>query len=158
VADRTTKVTLTAEISNYVAGMAKAAQSTSALGNEAQRLAQHKESISTLGTGLLAIGAVAAVGVGLAVRAFSEFDAKMSQVKTLSHATGDEMNQLTTAALNMGQAIGFSASQVADAEIELVKAGISVKDIIGGALQGALLLASAGRSTCPRRRRSRRSR
>lgn len=144
MADRTTKVTLTAQVSNYIAGMAKAAQATRDVGTEAQKLAQKKESFSQLGTSLLAIGAVAAVGVGLAVRSFAEFDSKMSQVKTLSHATGAEMQGLTNAALSMGQAIGFSAAQVADAEIELVKAGVSVKDILGGALKGALELASAG--------------
>lgn len=144
VADRTVRVSLVAEVNNYIAGMAKAAQATRDTGTEAQKLAQKKESFSAIGSSLLAIGAVAAVGVGLAVRSFAEFDAKMSQVKTLSHATGDEMQGLTSAALTMGQAIGFSAAQVADAEIELVKAGVSVKDILGGALKGALELASAG--------------
>jgi TP901 family phage tail tape measure protein len=78
------------------------------------------------------------------VKAFAEFDAKMSQIQTLSHATAVEMDGLKKSALTMGQAIGFSAIQVADAEIELVKAGVSVKDIMGGALKGALELAAAG--------------
>jgi TP901 family phage tail tape measure protein len=65
-------------------------------------------------------------------------------VQSLSHASGVEMQALTDAALHMGQGIGFSATEVADAEIELVKAGISVKDIMGGALAGSLTLAAAG--------------
>jgi TP901 family phage tail tape measure protein len=68
----------------------------------------------------------------------------MAQVQTLSHATADEMDHLRDSALHMGQAIGFSATEVADAEIELVKAGVSIKDIMGGALAGSLQLAAAG--------------
>jgi TP901 family phage tail tape measure protein len=144
VTDRTTKVSLVAEVSNYVAGLQKAAHATSAVSTEAEKLGKQKENIKQLGTAFLAVGTVAAIAVGLAVKEFTEFDAKMSLVKTLSHATGDEMHQLSEAALTMGQNIGFSATQVADAETELVKAGVSVKDIMGGALAGALQLASAG--------------
>jgi TP901 family phage tail tape measure protein len=54
------------------------------------------------------------------------------------------MDTLTQAALTAGSKIGFSAVEVADAEIELVKAGASVKDMMGGALVGALTLAAAG--------------
>lgn len=142
--DRTTKVTLTAQVSNYIAGMQAAAKATNATGSAAQKLGQQKEAFSTVGTALLGIGTVAAVGVGLAIKKFADFDAQMSQVKALSHATAGEMDDLTQAALNMGQAIGFSANEVADAETELVKAGVSVKDILGGALKGSLDLAAAG--------------
>ena len=144
MADRTTKVTLTAQVSGYIAGMEKASLATRTTGTEAEKLAAKREGIQKLGTALLAIGAVAAAGVFIAVKAFAEFDAKMSQVQTLSHATAAEMDGLRKSALTMGQAIGFSATQVADAEIELVKAGVSVKDIMGGALKGALELAAAG--------------
>jgi len=143
--DRTTKVTLTAQVSQYLAGMDAAARKTNEFAaGSTQKLAAQKQAFTSVGTAMLAIGAVAAAGVGLAVKSFADFDAKMSQVKTLSHATAKEMNDLGTAALTLGQKIGFSATQVADAEIELVKAGISTKDIMGGALKGALELAAAG--------------
>ncbi|MFF1876212.1 phage tail tape measure protein, partial [Kitasatospora herbaricolor] len=131
-------------MSNYISGMEKAAKATRETGSAAQKLAQQKESMRGVGVALLGIGTVAAVATGLAIKSFADFDAKMSQVKTLSHATADDMRNLSDAALTMGQAIGFSANEVADAEIELVKAGISVKDIMGGALKGALDLAAAG--------------
>lgn len=142
--DRTTKVTLVAEVSNYIAGLQKASLATKTTTDEAKKLAAQKENVKQLGVALLAIGTVAAVGVGLAIKSFAEFDAKMSLVQTLSHATAGEMKQLSEAALTMGQNIGFSANEVADAETELVKAGIAVKDIMGGALAGALQLAAAG--------------
>jgi TP901 family phage tail tape measure protein len=145
LADRTTKVTLTAQVSGYLAGMDAAQRKTAEFAaGSSQKLAQQKAAFQQVGVAALAVGAIAAAGVVLAVKAFAEFDAKMAQVKTLSHATADEMTSLANSALHMGQAIGFSATQVADAEIELVKAGVSVKDIMGGALKGALELAAAG--------------
>lgn len=142
--DRTVNVTLTANIQGYVHGMEQAALKTRTVGTEAQKLAAQKQGISDLGRVLLGIGTVAAIGVALAVKSFADFDAKMSQVKTLSGATAEDMDKLSNSALHLGQAIGFTATEVADAEIELVKAGVSVKDQLGGALQGALQLAAAG--------------
>ncbi|MCW2498277.1 phage tail tape measure protein, partial [Jatrophihabitans sp.] len=102
------------------------------------------KAMKDLGRSSLVVGAgLTAAFVG-ATRSAMDFDAKMSQVQTLSHATASTMQDLRKAALDYGQAIGFSASQTADAEIELVKAGISVKDILGGGLTGALTLAAAG--------------
>jgi TP901 family phage tail tape measure protein len=54
------------------------------------------------------------------------------------------MKQFHDAALTAGEAFGYSATQVADAEIELTKAGIGIKEQMGGALPGALALAAAG--------------
>lgn len=143
--ERTTKVNLIAQASNYIANMELASRATLKLGDSAIATAtRQKEASATVGTAFLAIGAVAAVGVGLAIKSFADFDAKMAQVQTLSHATGSQMASLTTDALNAGQKIGFTAGEVADAETEMIKAGISVSDIIGGALPGALTLAAAG--------------
>lgn len=142
--DRTVKVSLVAQINNYVTGMQTAARETAKTASEADKLAKKKEAFQQLGVGLMAMGAVAAAGVAIAVKKFADWDAQMSQVQTLSHATAGEMERLRDASLNMGQAIGFSATQVADAETELVKAGVSVRDILGGGLVGALNLAAAG--------------
>lgn len=143
--DRTTKVTLTAVVSGYLNGMDQAARKTREFADgSAQKLAAQRQAMNTVGVAMVAVGAAAAAGVALAVKAWADFDAKMAQVQTLSHATADEMDHLRDSALHMGQAIGFSATQVADAEIELVKAGVSVKDIMGGALAGSLHLAAAG--------------
>ena len=89
-------------------------------------------------------GAAIAAGVGLAVKAFADFDKEMSNVRAVSGATAGEMLQLRDAALQAGAATKFSASQAAEAEAELVKAGISVQDVLGGGLDGALSLAAAG--------------
>lgn len=144
MADRVVSVSIRAEVAGYLAGMEKVRAATAKTSDEAQKLEKQSAAFEKVGAGLLTIGAAAAAAVALAVKSFADFDAQMSQVQSLSHATAAEMDTLRNAALTMGQGIGFSATQVADAETELVKAGISVKDIMGGALKGALDLAAAG--------------
>lgn len=144
ITERVETIRLTATVSNYITGMQQAQRATLATASASQKLAQQGQAMTTLGHTLLAFGTVVAAGVGVAVKSFADFDAKMSQVKTLSSATADEMVQLASAAETLGQKIGISANQAADAELELVKAGVSVSDILGGALQGSLQLAAAG--------------
>lgn len=100
--------------------------------------------METVGKDAMIMGGAILAGIGLAVHAYSEFSGRMAQVKSLSHASAAEMDVLTASALSMGTAFGLSANDVADAEIELVKAGVSVKEMMGGALPGALALAAAG--------------
>ncbi|MDI3194811.1 phage tail tape measure protein [Pseudarthrobacter sp. AL07] len=101
----------------------------------------HMESV---GRDAAIMGGAVLAGIGFAVAAYSEFSGRMAQVQSLSHASAAEMDILTNSALSMGTAFGLSANDVADAEIELVKAGVSVKEMMGGALPGALALAAAG--------------
>ena len=94
----------------------------------------------------LAIGAGAvatAIGVD-AVRRFAEFDQSMAAVRANVTENAGELKKLETAALEAGRSGMFSATQAANAINELGKAGVSVKDIIGGGLKGALDLAAAG--------------
>lgn len=108
------------------------------------RMAATNKGLKTMSTGLLAVGGVAAAGVGEAIKSFASFDAKMSTTAALAHASAGDMESLRKAALSVGRSYGISAGEAADAEQELVKAGISVRDILGGGLKGALTLAAAG--------------
>jgi TP901 family phage tail tape measure protein len=145
MADRTTKVTFTANFSNYLAGIDQAQRKTQEFAaGSTQKLAAQKQAFTEIGRTALLAGGVIAAGITVAVASFAEFDAKMSQVRALSHASSDDMMALSKAAMTAGQGIGFSASETADAEIELVKAGVSVSNILGGALKGSLELAAAG--------------
>lgn len=145
MADRTTKVRLTAEISNYVAGMERAAKATRELTDgSAAKLAQTREALNQVGTAALAIGAVAAAGVAIAVKKFADFDEAMSNVKAATQETAGNMDLLRSAAIDAGGATVFSAVEAANAIEELGKAGLSTTEILSGGLSGALNLAAAG--------------
>lgn len=143
--DTTVRVRLEAVTSIYTAAMARAGQSTTKFAKDAlastRQVATGLQNVQTEAT----IGGAALLGIGIAaVAASTNFDKSMSKVKAVSGATAAEMGRLRQAALDAGQATVFSASQAADAQAELAKAGVSTADILGGALAGSLDLAAAG--------------
>ena len=91
------------------------------------------------------VAAIGLAGVGVAaVKTSMDFNAAMSGVSAVAGASAAEMETLREAALAAGAATSFSASEAAAAQGELVKAGVSVADVLGGALAGSLGLAAAG--------------
>ncbi|WP_367379177.1 phage tail tape measure protein [Subtercola boreus] len=124
--------------------MERAAAATRTTNTEAQNLARNGENMQKAGQGFLAVGALAAVGVGLAVSKFMEFDKAMSEVQASTHESASNMDLLRQAAIKAGADSVFSAKEAADAENELAKAGVATADILGGALKGSMDLASAG--------------
>lgn len=142
--ERVVKVTLTAQMQNYVEGMEKAAKATRETGSEAEKLAQTKQSFEALGRAGVTMGAVLAAGLGVAVARFADFDAAMSSVKATGDDAASSIDALREAAIEAGASTVFSATESANAIEELAKAGVSAADILGGGLAGSLDLAAAG--------------
>ncbi len=97
--------------------------------------------------GAAGFGVAAAAGAGALfemVGAAARFDKAMSNVQALTSASAVGLQGLRQAALQAGRDTAFSATEAADGEAELAKAGVGTADIINGALRGALDLASAG--------------
>lgn len=144
MADRNVKVTISAQVQQYIEGMEKAARATRETGSEAEKLAQKRDAFNLMGASAMAMGAAAAVGVGLAVAKWADFDQAMSNVQAATHESEANMKLLSDAALEAGARTVFSAEESANAIEELAKAGVSTADILNGALDGALDLAAAG--------------
>lgn len=143
---RSVAVILRAEVGSYIAGMNAAAAETRTLATAMATTgtAKQKQGLQDVSRGLLAVGAAAAAGIGVAINKFAEFDHQMGAVSAATHETSQGMAELRAAAIAAGQATVFSATEAAQAETELAKAGVSTRDILGGGLKGALSLASAG--------------
>ncbi|MGW6603331.1 phage tail tape measure protein [Streptomyces sp. NPDC055036] len=84
------------------------------------------------------------VAFGLAAFAAARFEKSMSEVRAVTDGSAGDMKKLSDAALAAGQATKYSATQAANAEAELARAGVSTADIVGGALKGSLDLAASG--------------
>ncbi|MDX2652305.1 phage tail tape measure protein [Streptomyces scabiei] len=151
MAVRTVSVVLTASIASFRTRMGEASRSASRTSRDIRnsmrdagrtmvRVGENQRTALKMVQGA-SIGLVAAFG--FAVAASARFEKAMSNVKAVSQANGAEMVKLRSAALEMGKTTAFSAVQAAEAEHELAKAGVSVADISGGALRGALNLAAA---------------
>lgn len=142
---RTVSVRLAAEIAGYVTNMRQAGQATKAFSGELQTLSETSKAKFNDVTRFGLVAGAALVGFAAAAVAMAaKFDKEMSNVAAASGATGKALADLRTAAIVAGRDTAFSASQAATAEAELAKAGISVSDILGGALKGSLALAAAG--------------
>jgi hypothetical protein len=66
------------------------------------------------------------------------FDKSLSGVQAVSQASAAEMGKLRTAALQAGADTAFTATQAADAEAELVKAGVSCRGHAQRRLEGRI--------------------
>ena len=145
MAERVTTIRLRAEIADLKRQMTEAGVAVKGVGDEAEKASQRSN--AALGSlsntaGLLGLALVAAAGA--AVMAFANFDQSMSAVQAATHESASNMGLLRDAALEAGKRTVFSATEAAGAVEELAKAGLSTADILGGALNGALDLASAG--------------
>lgn len=94
--------------------------------------------------------AVVAAGFLKAVNVARDFEARISAVGAVSGATGSQLDQLRSKALQLGADTAFSASESALAMEELVKAGVSVDGVMGGAADATVALAAAGAVELPK--------
>lgn len=142
---RTIGVRLRMETGQYKADAAQATAATTGLKKAiADTGNSSKLDMDKISRGMALVGGALLGVAGAAVMTAAKFDKQMSEVGAVANATAGEMDQLRKAAIDAGQATVFSATEAAQAEAELAKAGLTTSDILGGALAGALSLASAG--------------
>jgi TP901 family phage tail tape measure protein len=134
-------VTVGADIANLTSGLRDA---TRAVTEFSERTRQTFEQLGKIGAGMTAIGVGIAGGLGLAANSAMDFEYQLSSIKAVSGATAAEMDKLSKLAVEMGAKTKYSATEAAQGIEELMKAGVSTADILGGGLQGALDLAVAG--------------
>lgn len=120
--------------------------------------AQHslgKSSMSTsaamavTGTAMVGVGAAAVAGFGVAINAAANFEQGLSNIEAVSGATEKQMEAIRKKALRLGADTQFSAGEAASAMEELVKAGLSVEDVVNGAADATVNLAAAGEVSLP---------
>ncbi len=145
MADRSITVKLGASVTGLVNGFKTAQQAAADWSSKTlSYIDKNEQHINTLSNTAGLVGAALTGFAVLAVKAFADFDSAMSSVQAATMETADNMALLRQAALDAGADTVYSATESASAIEELAKAGLSTADILGGALDGALSLASAG--------------
>lgn len=143
--ERTVSVKLKADVAGFKQAMADAGQSVDKTTQKTTKsVADQKQAVKDLATGMVIAGGAATAFALLAVKKFADFDQAMSNVAATGAEAKASIDDLRTAAIEAGKATVYSASEAAAAEESLAKAGVSAKDILGGALTGSLNLAAAG--------------
>ncbi|MFP7447114.1 phage tail tape measure protein [Bacillus infantis] len=121
-------------------GMNNAGQQMNQIGGQMQSVGG--DIAQSFGAAFLAVGA----GLGLSAKKAMDFESQISSVKSVM--SPDEVMEFSGAmeelALQMGAKTKYSAMEAAQGIEELIKAGVSVTDILNGGLEGALSLAVAG--------------
>ncbi|MDV7992057.1 phage tail tape measure protein [Rhodococcus sp. IEGM 1374] len=100
----------------------------------------------TMGTALLAGGAAAVAGLGVAIKSAGDYESSLSRLKQAAGATAEEMAAMSEMTRKLGQdndLAGVSAADVAATMVELSKAGLSVKDTMAST-KAVMSLAKAG--------------
>lgn len=145
MATRSISISLEARVQGFVTGMRTAQAAANGFADRLATFAeQNEEHLNRVGKASMVFGGALLAGVGIAVKAFMDFDKAMSEVQASTHETAANMDLLREAAISAGADTAFSAEEAAKGIDELAKAGVSTKDILGGGLTGALSLAAAG--------------
>ena len=142
---RTVATRLKLDIGGYLGPLKLAVGGTREFMSEFDKAAKSGSAgMDKLSHGALIAGAGILAGFGVAIASAMKFDKQMSATGAAANATGKQLQALRASALQAGADTAFSATEAAQAEEELAKAGVSVKDILGGGLKGSLDLAAAG--------------
>ena len=169
MSSRTVSVALQAKVDQYLAAMSAAAKSTddvakaaeaagkkadeslkpkSGLTGEWEKLqgvaTKHEQDWNKVSSSMLGAGAAAGAAVALVTREYANFDQAMSGVASTGDDARQNIDALTEAAKKAGADTAYSAVEAANGVEELVRAGVSASDVLGGGLDGALSLAAAG--------------
>lgn len=115
-----------------------------------------KDKLSGMAAGAMAglpvqAAGFAGLGYGVfdAVKNYSDFTAQLSQIKAVTGLDAEAMDAVKEKALELGADTQFSSTEAAQGMTELLKAGVSVKDVLGDASQAALDLAATGQLSLP---------
>ena len=83
--------------------------------------------------------------VGDAVKTFTKFEFEMAKVKAITGSTEKDFKKLTNTAQQLGRSTFFTASQVAELQVNFGKLGFSTQEILN-AQEATLMLATATQS------------
>lgn len=137
------KTVLSANVSPFVAGMRKAEAASKRLTAATLRVS-NTQTWRRTGTMLLAAGAAMGAMVGKVVAESAKYEKALAGIRATGQEARDSINDLSAAAIHAGQITAWSAAEAAEGVTNLLKAGVSARDVLDGGLTGALALASAG--------------
>jgi len=117
MADRTVKVSLTAQVSGYLAGMDKAAKATAAAGTEAEKTARKVEAqgkvMEGAGRGLMAVGVVALAATALSVKAAIGWESAWAGVTKTVEGTPAELAKVEDGLRSLAKTLPSSHDEIA---------------------------------------------
>lgn len=127
------------QLRNFGRGVSNAAKKLKDFAKEAGPKLSGVGQSMTMG---LSLPIVAAGGYML--KTSGDFEAALSSIKAVTLSSGKTMTKVKALALDMGAKTKYSALEAAEGIEVLLKSGVSLKEVMGGGLEGTLALATAG--------------
>lgn len=129
-------------------GVKKAEKAVTDLQKKQEAAAAHLKSVGT--TAAQVYGTAVVAGFALAVNSAKDFEQALANVKAAGGKQAfDQMEAIRQKALQLGADTSFSSIEAANAMEVLIKAGLSVSDVLNGAADAAVNLAAAEGITIP---------
>lgn len=101
-------------------------------------------SLAGAGAKIGGIGVATLAPFAAAVRQGTAYQSTLLNIQASTGATAQELDKLKAASMQMSQAMGVGPTQIAGSFLELLKAGMSVEQVLGGAGQAAIEFATVG--------------
>ena len=140
----TIRVLLEARDSGYSEKLRKASEETKKL-SLATKAANGD--LNGIASGFSKAGAAGVAMLGVVGAKAESFNKSMANVNAALYGSAEDtvesLNAIRKAALESGAAFGYSAKDSADAANELIRAGRSASDVVGGELRSSLAMAAA---------------
>jgi len=130
MADRSVKVTLSAQVQGYISGMENAARATQEVGSQAERLEKQREAFENIGrTGMVAGGAIAA-GLGLAAKAAIDWDSAWAGVTKTVDGSPEQLAEVEQGLRGLAQVLPSSHTEIAAVAEAAGQLGIQTPNVV----------------------------
>jgi TP901 family phage tail tape measure protein len=114
-------------------------------------LTKVNKSLGSMGQSLVSGGGrLAAAGIGMAapiaaaVRQGATFESTLLNIRASTGVTAGEIDKIKASAMDMSKALGVGPTAAAEGMLALLKAGMELPDVLGGAGKSAMEFASVG--------------
>lgn len=108
------------------------------------RLAQMGRSLSNVGASIGGFGLGLAAPFGAAVVAGAKFQDVLLNIRASTGQTAAQLDSVRASAMSLSQAMGVGPTEAAQGMLELLKAGMSLQDVLNGAGKSAIEFARVG--------------
>lgn len=102
------------------------------------RLKAIGSTMQALGTSMSLVGAALGIPMVLAAKTAAKFEDAMLGMKAAAGLTDEELKAVEQAALDLSRTMGVAPSGIAEAFLELLKAGMSLEQVLDGAGKSAV--------------------
>jgi TP901 family phage tail tape measure protein len=130
VSDRVVKVRLLAQVSEYEAGMLKAAQATRRTGSELEKLEQKKQAFEAVGRGLMVTGAALAGVTALSVKAAMGWESAWAGVTKTVEGTPEQLSKVEAGLRGLTSVLPASHDEIAAVAEAAGQLGIQTGNVV----------------------------